>query len=188
MNIVNQHTEMRDHLQSRHGDVTHFIKDWTTVAFGGLGSQITAALGAPDIHIFFDAIPADYIGLFLDAIDILEIEVDTAMNFFNGLGYPPFGNTLLPSEILNVKNDVFDTLFGNATERREAWGHLESASVANDRRGLNTVDIGQEIAGNANNIAGFENGQLHLRGEFDQTAEKYKFEVTRHFALPLVIS
>ena len=120
-----------------------------------------------------DSIPEGYIDLFLDAVDGLEAQVQEAIERINAISLPPLARSLLPSDILDLDTDVFEDLFGNSTERREALTDT-----------LEDFDIFQELVDNANDLIGLENGELGIECAFNETAEKYTFDVTLVGSVP----
>ena len=116
-------------------------------------------LGTSDTCI----LPATYSELFLNGIDMLEDRVESeTVNFLNGIGLGPLGDTLLLSDVLNLKSNVTDVVFSG---NRSTW--INGAN-----------DLAATFDTNLQNVIGANLGGLHVGCSLNETEQRLHFELS----------
>ena len=115
-------------------------------------------------------LPNSYRSFFSDGLNSLDARVETEIvGGLDGIGLPPLANTLALKNILDLKAQVFDELFGADSAAREAW---IMASDASD--GL--LDIAAELKGNLDKVAAASN--LIIECTHDEDAKRFTMVVS----------
>ena len=111
-------------------------------------------------------LPKSYNSIFLDGIQGIEDKLEEeVISGLNEVGLGPLGDSFLPTAILDLKGEVLEKLFGNATERQE-W--IDDTS--------DLLDLGPTLLENFNNdVLGAVNGELDVSCTEDVEAQRFEF-------------
>ncbi len=118
-------------------------------------------------------LPREFADLFMSALDALETrvadEVDAA---FGEIGLGPFGNSLLPHNLLDFKADLFEELFGTK-DVRTAWINGTTGSA---------IEVYKKLNANIINVVGDASLDVKCVTEED----KYRMDLTVSGSIPYV--
>lgn len=112
-------------------------------------------------------LPSAYNAYFQQALDDLSIQIDTGVvSSLDAIGLAPLANSLPISDILDMKTQVFEELFGTQAER-EAW-----LNVTTD------IDISGTLNANLADVFGADAAVLTLSCVLYDTLERFELTAT----------
>lgn len=112
----------------------------------------------------------EYGNLFQDALDDLDQRMDALVSDLDDIGLPPLTDTLPITDILDLKSQVFDTLFGTA-DVREEWINGTTSEV---------LDIKDKLEKNVEKSG----GEVIIACDFDEAAKRFKMDLTVKGSVP----
>lgn len=127
------------------------------------------------------ALQPEYKNLFTSALNSLDARFTSLVTDLDDIGLPPLTNTLLITNILDLKEQVFDELFGTKEEREE-WIGIEDDTI--DDTVLDIKDRLDSNFANMKSVLGHA-GQLTVDCVFDEDVKRFKMDVTLVGSIPL---
>lgn len=122
-------------------------------------------------------LPHTFNSYFEDALLQVETKIDkNVVQALDEIGLAPLGNSLVISNVLNLKSQVFDRLFGTATERH-SWINVSS-----------DINVFQHLSSNLNRIVGEVPPTLSVTCKLEATDDLEDNEVPYRLALQFSVA